>query len=156
MRMPDPRIPSNAVCPSCGRTFILSVSQRCRLKKNRDVQSFCNADCYHRYKIGSGNPKWRGGKTMYDGYIYRYSPHHPHAIKKGYVAEHRLVMESIIGRFLLPEESVHHIDGNKENNLSENLMLMESEGKHRKLHAKYRTFNSKGFDGHLEGVQFYL
>ena len=156
MRRIDPSILSNEVCPSCGRTFALSSFQRYRLKKKTTAKSFCNASCYHRFKVGSGNPKWRGGITTYDGYIYRYFPQHPQAIKKGYVAQHRLVMESIIGRFLLPEESVHHIDGNKENNSPENLMLMENEGKHRKLHAKYRTFNSKGFDGHLEGVQYYL
>ncbi len=156
MRMLDTSIPANAVCISCGRTFTLSKAQRYRLKKKGTVKSFCGAACYHRYKIGAGNPKWRGGKTMYDGYIYRYFPQHPYATNKGYVAEHRLVMEVTIGRFLLPVESVHHIDGNKENNSPENLMLMASESEHRKLHAKYRTFNSKGFDGHQEGVQFYL
>lgn len=156
MRMLEPSVPAMAVCASCGQLFTLSIDQRCRLKKNRLAKSFCNAACYHRFKIGSGNPKWRGGKKLCDGYIYRYSPRPPQATKKGYVAEHRLVMESIIGRFLLPTESVHYIDGNKENNSPENLMLMASESEHRKLHVKYRTFNSKGFDGHREGVQFYL
>lgn len=156
MRLLDPNIATTAVCISCGSTFVLSNFQRYRLKKKSSAKSFCSAICYHKYKIGQGNPKWRGGKTKFDGYIYRYSPNHPHATKKGYVAEHRLVMESIIGRFLLPTESVHHIDGNKENNSPENLMLMKSESEHRKLHVKYRTFNSKGFDGHRESGQFYL
>lgn len=45
---------------------------------------------------------------------------------KKWVLEHRLVMENILGRELLPGENVHHKDGNKENNVPENLELWVS------------------------------
>lgn len=45
--------------------------------------------------------------------------------KRKQVFEHRLVMEKHIGRKLLPNEVIHHKDGNGLNNALENLELME-------------------------------
>lgn len=39
---------------------------------------------------------------------------------------HHLVVEEHLGRFLCPGETVHHIDGNRANNLLDNLQLRNS------------------------------
>jgi hypothetical protein len=42
---------------------------------------------------------------------------------RGYVMEHRYVIAQKLGRVLLREETVHHMDGNKQNNEIDNLEL---------------------------------
>jgi hypothetical protein len=64
------------------------------------------------------------------GYWYLLMPEHPRSGKQGYVAEHRVVVESVIGRFLEKGEVVHHKDHNKENNEPDNLELFSSPGQH--------------------------
>ncbi len=75
----------------------------------------------------------KGFSVSANGYKLIKVDDHPFADSKGYVREHRLVMEGFLDRFLEPEECVHHIDGDKLNNSIENLELMLIEG-HVKLH----------------------
>ena len=50
-------------------------------------------------------------------------PDHPRAGTSGYVFEHILVMERVLGRYVLPDESVHHRNGVRHDNRAENLEL---------------------------------
>lgn len=56
--------------------------------------------------------------------------------KDGYMAEHRMVMENLIGRELEPGEVVHHVNGVKTENSEDNLFLCESKAKHREIHSQ--------------------
>ena len=73
------------------------------------------------------------GRKVKRGYVWLYRPEHPHADQRGYIQEHRLVIESMLGRYLLPEEHVHHDNECRSDNTPSNLKLM-SNSEHRKLH----------------------
>jgi hypothetical protein len=75
--------------------------------------------------------QWKGGKTIdKNGYVLIHKPGHPSCNSGGYVREHRLVMEGILGRYLTREEVVHHKDGNKMNNNPDNLQVYANNGLH--------------------------
>ena len=87
--------------------------------------------CFNRdmalTRTGIKSPGWGGGRTKSSkGYVLIQAPQHPAAQKTGYVAEHRLVMEKVLGRYLLPEETVHHVNGMRHDNRPANLELWTS------------------------------
>jgi len=85
--------------------------------------------------LGKKNGNWKGGrKKESNGYISIYKPNHPFATKHKYVAEHRLVMEKHIERYLNPEEVVHHINEIPDDNRLENLILFANGAEHTKHH----------------------
>jgi hypothetical protein len=85
-------------------------------------------------------PHWKGGRILRSGYWYLNRPDHPLSGKQGYIAEHRVVMEEHIGRYLEPAEAVHHKNGDKADNRIENLELFATHGQHTK-HAHSDVFD---------------
>ena len=107
----------------------------------------------HRANIRKANMARRGAfyvKTEFgghtkkrdDGYIAVYVPSHPRANSDGYVMEHHLVMEKHLGRLIAPGEVVHHINGVRDDNRIENLMVMTAK-EHMSLHMKERHAKRK-------------
>lgn len=88
-------------------------------------------------QTGANNPAWRGGRmTDKHGYILILRPGHPQANRHGYVREHRVVMEELLGRPLTRKEVVDHIDGDPSNNDPKNLRLFASNGEHLRATTK--------------------
>lgn len=83
---------------------------------------------------GEKHGSWKGGRIKMHGYdavaVEPDSPFIGMATRLGYVLEHRLVMAQILGRPLTSSETVHHINGVRDDNRPENLQLRQ--GKHGK------------------------
>ena len=86
---------------------------------------------------GDMSPNWKGGKRIDKGYSLVWAKYHPYCNATGYIQEHRLVVEKVIGRYLDKKEIVHHINRNKLDNRPENLYLFPSNSAHRKFHLSY-------------------
>lgn len=116
----------------------------------RPNQKFCSNTCYRKwrkeneYHYKTRIPIYKGG------YRLLFSPNHPNRNNKGYVYEHRLVMEKSIGRFLTKDEIVHHKDENRLNNVSSNLQLT-TKGNHLNHHRTNASQKRKrGDDGRFQ------
>lgn len=139
-----------------------SKSKKCLIcgKKLVSYQhNFCSKKCHGKHrkgkkhspltiskikskKKGALNPQWKGGRRIHkQGYIWIHSPEHPSRDSRGYVFEHRLVMEKHLERFLKKEEKVHHIDNNPQNNSISNLMLFPNLRTHTLFHRKMEKKN---------------
>lgn len=79
---------------------------------HRNKQIYCSPACQHRSLD-------KGGTVHHSGYRYIHVDKQP-------VAEHRHVMQRVLGRALFADETVHHKDGDRLNNDPSNLELWSS------------------------------
>jgi len=113
-------------CEACKKPFVVQSS-----KKKRT----CSDACAYSLNKRIGNRYINA-----HGYVVVKS-HGPFADANGFEYEHRKVMAEHLGRALKRWETVHHKDGNKQNNNLDNLELLDNTvhtSRHQQQAAKIR------------------
>lgn len=125
-------------CINCGATFE-SLERK-----------YCSKTCAAEYRRNNPFPTDApiGGVSEYsDGYRF---------IKLAdgsWVAEHRVIMEQVLGRPLTQAEIVHHRHGNTSDNNPDHLMVM-SRSKHQEIHYQAERIGLREMWVHpIEGVE---
>ena len=126
-------------CADIGRKTAIIQTYKCKQcakefeSKQIAKRLYCSSKCY---KIASN--EYAFGE--YDGYSV-------HKISNGYLGMcvngrskklHIYIAEKALGKPLPKCAQVHHIDGNKHNNESSNLLIMQNNKEHLSLHARQR------------------
>ena len=88
-------------------------------RRNRFCCNKCQGAAFSEATIGNK-------RETANGYVLVHLPAHPCANSGGNVLEHRLVMEKHLGRLLAADETVHHINGKRNDNRVDNLELWVS------------------------------
>jgi hypothetical protein len=118
-------------CVKCGRPCIARSNKKGQLKHYLRT---CEEHFNYHHKLGPTHPNaTRGGRFLnWQGYVQVLDPRRVRAKKHGsnYILEHRLVMETILGRPLRRVEVVHHLNGVRDDNRPENLAVLGPEEEH--------------------------
>lgn len=103
------------VCENCGKSYVFS---------HHGAKRFCSLACFYQTQTPIGSTIPQG-----DGYVLiKVAEGTPGAKKAAtggthWMLEHRYVMQQKLGRALVGNENVHHINGKRDDNRPENLEL---------------------------------
>lgn len=119
---------SDVICAcGCGQNTLINLRHR---KPNRFIDGH--------------NSKIRGKKKRYVTGIYILNPSHARSHESGYVLEHILVAEKVLGKPLPPKAVVHHHNKDRTDNRHQNLVICENQGYHLLLHLRERAYKACG------------
>lgn len=113
------------ICPQCGLKRVVIYPP----KKKHSFCKTCKVDVAKQTRPqpkGSESYAWKGGRRVDTyGYVKLKKPGHPFSDSTGYVREHLFVVTEVFGEAYVREQGgvVHHINGNKQDNRIENLLI---------------------------------
>lgn len=119
------------------------IKTKCFVCNKKMLQEYGNSKkgnrpiCNHKCQIAlqtkpDGSKKYRRGGN--EGSVLIKVSNHP-LNRKGWVLEHRLLIEKKIGRFLTVKEKVHHVNMISQDNRIKNLYLCSDSTEHNLCHA---------------------
>ena len=132
------------VCDKCGHEQWVNYWNIYR----KGVHICRSCSCKHTAQTKEKKDSWNKGKKFApkslgstyvntNGYKEVWVGKHTLSYKVGgYVREHTLFKELEINRSLKGSEIIHHVDGNKTNNLLTNLFVCDGHFEHRKVHGQ--------------------
>ena len=116
--------------PEAKRKLIKALTGRVRTKEHSQNISKALMGKF----AGEKNFNWKGGMYKGQGRNYIRVYNHPNSHKSGYILNSRYVVEQSIGRYLKPEEHIHHINFVKDDDRLENLFIFPTESEHTRYH----------------------
>ncbi len=152
------------ICDNCGKRFKRSKS-RFNRKDTAKRFFYCSKKCVSPFKnqklpkeilekrepakTGEEHHSWKGGRYINDqGYVMVHLPNNPHSYSNGWALEHRVIASKKLGRKLKTSEQVHHIDGNKQNNSPNNLIILTCP-QHTRLHSQNQNNRKENEENYL-------
>lgn len=128
-------------CEFCNGTVRLSRSLVEGSGGRSYRRQFCSKTCEGMAKIKrplDWNHNGKPGRLDEDGYVWIWEPEHPASSSyRGWLQQHRLVAEAMIGRRLTSEDEVNHINRIKHDNTPSNLEVLDGLT-HAKVTARQR------------------
>lgn len=100
-----------------------------------------------RFIHGHNKANWKEGKSWSGSARYKYTiiknPDH-HRAHNGYVSEHILIAEKVLGKLLPLGAVVHHRNKDTRDNKLDNLVICENQSYHNLLHRRERALKECG------------
>lgn len=128
-----------STCEVCGKKWWTTIRKgQPKFKKCLTCVNRIIAQQHSR----ENHPQWRGGQHKDgNGYVVIHMREHPFADSNGYVKRSRLVIEELLGEYKPKDMDVHHINGIKDDDRSENLMLL-THREHILFHKRQQSASS--------------
>jgi HNH endonuclease len=127
---------------ACGCGQITNIA-----KQNHHDRGIKKGDHYkvvRGHGISIGAPK---RFVVHNTYVMAKASGHPKANARGYVYEHILAAEKVLGHYLPDGACVHHVDEDGTNNASSNLVICQDHAYHKWIHLRATAFAATG-DAH--------
>lgn len=110
----------DSIAPILGKRICTNCKKEYSVRRGTPISGkrpFCSSSCYHDSKHFSGSSNWKGGRRIVKGYVYICTGNSTRR------KEHILIAEKALGRNLKKGEVVHHINLDKTDNRTCNLLI---------------------------------